>query len=297
VAQALGRRLRLGGVSVLGVWGRRPEAAQGAVDYIGEGEVLSSVTQLRGADRVILAVGDGALEETVRHAAEMGGVREGSLWLHTSGRHDLEPLDPAREAGARIGSLHPVCPIPDRDEGFRQLDGSHAVLQGGDDAREDLEDLSIRAGMISHWMEGGDRVLYHAACAMAANGLTALFDLVSGVMAAAGVPKAAAAQLPDVLMRAALDAIAHEGPMRALSGPAVRGDTGTVADHLQHLSDRRPEALAVYRALLGRAALMALRRGDLDAQQYTSLAAELQFGPAPRGPASRVHPRGGAGDG
>lgn len=279
VAQALGRRLVEGGMELFGVWARRPEAARAAAEFCQGGLVLGSPTELAGADCVLLALSDGILEDRVREAAELGAVRDGSLWIHTSGRHDLEPLAPVVEAGGRIASLHPVCPIPDREEGYRQLGGSHAVLQGGPEVREDLEALVARAGMIAHWAESGDRVLYHAACAMAANGLTALFDVVLGVMSSSGMPKDACRELPMVLMRAALDAIQREGVTKALSGPVVRGDTGTVADHLQHLSDRRPEALPTYRALLGRAALMALRRGDLNAQQYTALAAELQFAP------------------
>ena len=39
----------------------------------------------------------------------------------------------------------------------------------------------------------------------------------------------------------------------ALTGPATRGDAGTVARHLAALGGRRPAALDVYRALLRRA--------------------------------------------
>jgi len=282
VAAALARRLVEAGRDFVGVVGRRPAAVVSCLEFVGAGRRLG-LGALTNADLVVLAVDDCAVGSVQRDSARGGGVRRGSIWLHTSGRHDLGILDGvAGSDGALRGSLHPVCPIPDRDQGYRRMAGAPAVLQGDDGTREALVGLARDAGMAPVWMEHGDRVLYHAACALAANGLTALHDLVASMMTTAGVPGAAAADLPRTLMASALDAVAEQGSLAALSGPAVRGDVGTIADHLQRLAQRRPEALTAYRALMGRAAQMAMRRGDLDAHRYSTLAAELQFAAARR---------------
>jgi predicted short-subunit dehydrogenase-like oxidoreductase (DUF2520 family) len=53
------------------------------------------------------------------------------------------------------------------------------------------------------------------------------------------------------------------GVARSLTGPAPRGDAGTVTAHLAALRADAPEAIAVYRALLDRSVAIAEGRGAL----------------------------------
>jgi len=53
------------------------------------------------------------------------------------------------------------------------------------------------------------------------------------------------------------------GVARALTGPATRGDAGTIAAHLEALGAGAPDALPVYRALLDRSVEIAAARGAL----------------------------------
>jgi predicted short-subunit dehydrogenase-like oxidoreductase (DUF2520 family) len=109
---------------------------------------------------------------------------------------------------------------------------------------------------------GGDRTLYHTACALAANGLTALRAVVDEVFAAAAVLSPAdAAILAQALMAAALQACGEHGPTQALSGPVRRGDTATVTAHRRALRQTAPLHDAVYRALMTAALELARARG------------------------------------
>jgi predicted short-subunit dehydrogenase-like oxidoreductase (DUF2520 family) len=51
------------------------------------------------------------------------------------------------------------------------------------------------------------------------------------------------------LARASLDNVASLGPEAALTGPAARGDAGTVARNLEALSANAPQAIPAYVAL------------------------------------------------
>jgi len=53
------------------------------------------------------------------------------------------------------------------------------------------------------------------------------------------------------------------GVARSLTGPAIRGDAGTVTAHLAALESGAPDALPVYRALLERSVGIAEARGAL----------------------------------
>ena len=73
------------------------------------------------------------------------------------------------------------------------------------------------------------------------------------------------------LARASLDATLALGPGAALTGPAVRGDGGTVQRNLEALSSHAPEAVASYVALARVAGDLAAKAGRLSAEGYSRL--------------------------
>lgn len=270
---ALGRRLHEGGAGLLGFVGRRREAAEAAVAFCGAGRVLT-VADLAAAAAVVLAVGDDDLSVAVA-AGQAAPPRRCSLWLHTSGRHDLGVLAPLAGAGARVGALHPLCPFPDPLQGYRRLPGQPALWIGDPRSGRLLVRLIELAGMRPVAGSEGDRALYHAACALAANGLTALRDLVDQALLQSGVvDAAAAATVGHSLMEAALAACRSEGPAAALSGPVRRGDAATVAAHRAALTRVGAPGEVAYRGLMLRALQIAEARG-LDAARAAAVRAVL----------------------
>ena len=246
VGTAFARRLVGRGVDVLGFVGRDPGRTAAAVAAVGAGAVLAA-HQHASAHVVLFAVGDAELPAAIAAAAAAAPPRPCSLWLHTSGRHGLEVF--AGIPGIRRGLLHPVAPFAEPLRAAETMVGAPGVFVGEPNARRLLRQLCVRLGLVPVEGSPGDRVLYHAACALAANGLTALFAAAQQVFAAAGVVDAAdARRLLDALLQAALRGCAERGPAAALSGPVRRGDAETVAAHLQHLQAAAPAAVPVYRA-------------------------------------------------
>lgn len=72
---------------------------------------------------------------------------------------------PLRNGTVRLGALHPVAPFPDAASGMPKLAGRPALLLGDARARRLLERLAVLLGMQPMHSSGGDRLLYHAACA------------------------------------------------------------------------------------------------------------------------------------
>lgn len=268
------------GCRCLGFAGGSPASARRAIERCGQGAVLDRAAAVR-AHVVLLTPPDSELRAVVRDcaAAAPPGPR---LWLHTSGLFDLDVLAPLRGERVRLGSLHPLCPVPDPTAGVRDLPGKPAVVAGGGKGRL-LELLARRAGLLPVRLEGGiDRAVYHAACALAANGLTALADLVQELLERSGGGDAGRS-LAVALMRAALDSVARAGAAAALSGPVQRGDRHVIERHLRALSSEVPDALPVYRALMERAAQLAGRAGHLAPAQVEAVAALLRQGGADGG--------------
>jgi predicted short-subunit dehydrogenase-like oxidoreductase (DUF2520 family) len=260
VGSAFGQRLHKRGCDLLGFIGPSHRVEQ-AVLFARAGQALDGSAVAR-AHVVVFAVGDEGLALAVATAVRAGPPRSCSLWLHTSGRHDLSVFDPARGHGIRRGSLHPVAPFADAASGLRAMAGAPAVIDGDASSMRLLRRLCELLSLVPVPWAGTDRAAYHAACALAANGLTALYGLCQDVFATAGgFPAEERRRLVDALMEAALRGSSERGAVAALSGPVRRGDADVVAAHVQSLGRLLPAALPTYRALMQRALELAVAAG------------------------------------
>jgi len=259
VGSAFARSFVRAGADVLGFMGRDDARAAAAASSLGAGAALTAGDLVR-AHCVVFAVGDGALADAVA-AAVAGGVRRCSLWLHTSGSHGLSVFEPAHALGVRTGSLHPLAPFPGSLDAA-EIAGAPAVCQGGPRSRSLLARLCRMLELEPIFCEEHDRALYHAACAIAANGAAALHGLAEDVLLrAGGMSTANASRIVGALMSAAVAGAQRHGASASLSGPVRRGDAETVATHRERLSEAAPDALATYDALMARAARMAEQEG------------------------------------
>ena len=278
VGKALGRRMHESGVEVLGFVGRTDASAVAACAFVGQGRPLS-LAELSLAHVVMFSVSDATLADAVRAAVQAAQPRSCSLWIHTSARFDLAVFEPLATKGVRLGALHPVAPFPDAASGHARLSGKPALLIADPRGRRLLLALTQRLGMLPLWCQpGGDRVLYHAACAMAANGLTALRATVDASFAHSGcLSPQDAALAADALMRAALDLCVELGPTAALSGPVVRGDAATLRAHRTSLLAADPALDATYAAMMAACVPLAQARG-LDASRVAETLRALHPG-------------------
>lgn len=272
VGVAFARALASSGCHVLGFVGRDPARAAAAVAAAGIGAVLPAAAHA-SAHVVVFAVGDDDLRAAIAQAADAAPPRPCSLWLHTSGRHGLEAFDGV--PGIRRGILHPATPVPTPAAGGEPLRGALGVLVGDPRAHALLRGLSRRLGLVAIDGHGGNRPLYHAACALAANGLTALFADAASAFAASGVVRDGDGErLVAALMRGALAACEARGPVDGLTGAVRRGDADTVAAHLCELRAHAPQAAAAYLAT-ALAALRLARTAGLDPRRADDVARVL----------------------
>ncbi len=188
------------GMRVVGLHGRDCPPAQAAT----------------GVDVLVIATPDGAIAEVARSVEP----QPGTAVLHLSGSLGLDVLAPHE----RRGSLHPLVPLPTPTIGAARLRSGATFAVAGDPAAGAL--ARALGGRVVE-VEEDRRAAYHAAASIAANHLVALLGQVERVAAAAGLPLDAFAGL----VRSAVDDAFALGPGAALTGPAARGDWGTIARH------------------------------------------------------------------
>ena len=185
------------------------------------------------ADAVLLCVPDHEI------SAAAAAITPGRLVGHCSGATGLGALLP-HEAF----SVHPLMTVTAEGASFA---GAGAAIAGTTPrALELARTLANVLGMVPVEVAEADRPAYHAAASVASNFLITLEAAAERLAAEAGIER----QLLVPLVRATVDNWAELGPERALTGPVARGDDATVERQRAAVSDRAPDLLPLFDALV-----------------------------------------------
>ena len=221
---------------------------------------------------VMLAVPDDVITSVARQLATLGSVSHRHVVLHCSGLHGRAALAPLASSGAALGSLHPLMTFTSADGEPSVLAGTPAVIEG--DARaaaaaRALAELLQMTPIVELAEEA--KPGYHAGAVFAANYLVVLASIAERLAADAGADSSSKA-LYVPLMRRAVENVASNGAVGALTGPVMRGDIGTIALHLAALEGHDRELYATF----ARMALELARDAGLDAHAADAVAALLE---------------------
>ncbi|HEX2032424.1 MAG TPA: DUF2520 domain-containing protein [Actinomycetota bacterium] len=226
----------------------------------------------RAAEVVLLAVPDDAIAEACAEVA--AAVAPGRAVAHLSGSVGLDALALAGAAGAATLSIHPLQTFPGVEEALERLPGSAvAVTADTDEGRALGERLARDAGGRPFPVEDRWKPLYHAAAVFASNYLVVVLGIAEEAFAAAGLEDPRGAFGP--LARASVDNALALGAEAALTGPAARGDRGTIRRNLEALSEHVPGAVPAYVVLARGAAGLARDAGRLDEEGRRRIEEEL----------------------
>jgi len=208
------------------------------------------------ADVVFLCVPDGAVAEVC------GSLpwRSGQLAVHAAGALELDVLAQAADAGAHVGSLHPVMVLHRGSGGPDVLRGATATIEGDAAAESWLtafgEDLGLRPVTI----EPGQRPLYHLSAALTGGLLTGLLADAASLWTALGHDAAAGAAALGPMVQQAGRMLEAHGADGVVMGPAARGDVGTIQRHIDAIKAQAPQLLPMYRELVR----SSMRNSNLD---------------------------------
>lgn len=240
---------------------RDARAARESRRIIGRGRAATALAAAAGAKGlVVIAVPDDAVGRVASALARAGGPWADRIVLHTSGLIPSAALGPLARRGASTASLHPFQAFPRKDLPASIFTGITWGLEGDTAAVEAAERIvrSLRGRVLL--LAAKDKALYHAAGVLASNALVALEWTAAGLLERAGLDAEAAAETLRPLLQGTLQNVKSLGLEKALTGPILRGDLGTVRRHLEAL-EGAPEAKDVYAALGKRILALAARRG------------------------------------
>ena len=255
--------LEAAGHQVVGISGRE-ETRRRASTHLPGAPFLEPAEAAAAAELVVIGTPDDVIEPTAETLAGAAAVGHGTWVVHLSGSLGLDVLRPAVAAGARVLAFHPLQTFPDVESALARLPGcAIAVTATAEEGYLLGEGLAGDLGSVPFRLADELRPIYHAAAVFASNYLVTASAIAESLFAAAGVPDPARAMAP--LQRATLDNVERLGAAGALTGPAVRGDAGTIRRNLEALDRHAPELIASYVAMARATLDLAERSGRLPA--------------------------------
>lgn len=197
-----------------------------------------------------LCVPDGAIATVaaslVERRRELGRGLDGQIVLHSSGVLTVEALARASEAGAQVGSVHPLMTFPTRRP--VSLAGVPFAVESSPGLRRKLFALVRLLGGEPFRIDSPNKILYHAAAMLASPLLLSALVAAQQTAMLAGLSAKQAARLLSPLAASTLHNFVAGGPVASFSGPIARGDTATIQLHLRALA-KHPILAGAYRAL------------------------------------------------
>lgn len=230
VGAVLGAALRGAGHTIVGAYARS-EASMERLENLLPGVPAAEIKDISvAADMILLAVPDDELGPLVDGMARLGLFRQGHLVVHVAGRYGTSVLAPAVQSGAIALALHPAMTFTGTSLDLKRLIDCPIAVTGNAMFLPIGEALAVEMEGRAVVVAEEDRGLYHAALCHGANHVVTLVTQAMRMLEAAGIEDPGGYLGP--LVEASLDGALRSGEA-LLTGPVVRGDAGTVADHLQ----------------------------------------------------------------
>jgi predicted short-subunit dehydrogenase-like oxidoreductase (DUF2520 family) len=253
---ALGRALRKSGYTIAAIGGRNPDNVRNLADELGAKACQSPATAIDLADLTIVAVPDDVILPLATDMAESLCSAAGKAAVHLSGAQDRSALRPLAQQGSlRTGVFHPLQTFRRGPDAVQNVAGTYFGIDADTLLRDQLMQLARDVHGHPFDLSGIDLGLYHAAAVFAANYPITLLAEAITLAVEAGLDGDTARKGMTTLLAGAVNNLRDLPPADAITGPASRGDQGTIERHLEALK-HDPELQRLYRLLAERTKLL-----------------------------------------
>lgn len=241
-----------------------PTPPREAAEFIGAGSAASLETKPKVANIWLLSCPDDQINAAAEWLCNARVIQPGNLVFHCSGSLSSQALAPLAHQGALIASVHPAHAFADPEKSLTTFAGTLCCAEGDEGALARLKPLFGAIGGQWQPLDADRKALYHAATVAASNYLVTTLHLAKTLATSAGLDDHRARVLLAPLATQALDNALKMASTDALTGPISRGDSATIENHWQALSEDKARQ-ALYHSLAR--ATLALAREQSFANQ------------------------------
>jgi predicted short-subunit dehydrogenase-like oxidoreductase (DUF2520 family) len=276
VGTVLGRVLVEEGARITAVVSRSRSSARSAAAYLRCRTWADALTAIPPeTDIVFITTPHDAVRGVASLLARLEGLnfrRMGAC--HASGMLSAAVLRPLEERGCAVFSFHPLQTFPRSFPPGRIVPLARGIWYGVDGTGRALRFARrLGRGLCGRVIEipPEERELYHAACVVASNHLTALLAALEEMYGRVrGEDHPSLGPFRPILQATLLNVLATS-PASALSGPVARGGVETVEKHLESVRRSVPVLLPYFTRMTMETVRLAVARGSLTPERRAAL--------------------------
>lgn len=219
---------------------------------------------------IFLTVPDRAIEKTAEKLATIDMDFSGYTVVHCSGSQSSSILKSVQNKGAEVASFHPIQTFVSSSSPS-DLQGIYFDIEGKSASIEVLQNIANYLGSNVIEISTKEKRYLHAASVMASNYVIALMESAGQIAAEGGLNKEKAQKALLPLMQKSVANISkNEHLADALSGPVARGDSSTIAEHV-NLPEQNKRLSALYKSLGAVLVQMMEEEGEISAEKIKEM--------------------------
>lgn len=285
VGSLLGALLQTSGLyQIQQLYSRRRAKAQAARELIGAGDVITRISDIALADSYCLSVSDDAIATVCAQLVlalkpKLANCASSSMPLlfHCSGALASQTaLESAVKKAFLIGSLHPAFSISDVEQAIRSFPGAVCSIESPCvDVCEVLKvmvgAIGGRAIILKSNIKPEQKLLYHAALVIAGNYTSVLIQSALTLLHSLNIDEKEGLALLKPLLMPMIERLFDQGPVKASTGPIVRGECELLKQQIKVLTEFDPSLGELYQQLGKRLVSIVERQGELTPKVLSQL--------------------------
>jgi len=266
VGTAIGYLLKKAGYEIVAIADKSAAALRRAQSYTGGKAYRKPQEILHEADCILITTPDDIILSVCKDIA-LSPLIKGKYIFHMSGAGGLDLLEPAKKAGAAVASIHPLQSFSSIDNAIQNIPSSYFGITADAKAKTRAETIVLALGGKPIYISSKQKSLYHAAACVASNYLVSLLNVVESIYQSIGISEKDAKKAYLPLIYGSLKNIELSGSIQALTGPIVRGDSGTIQKHVDAINANLPQYASLYSSLGLVTVNLARKKGTLNLRQ------------------------------
>lgn len=261
VGSAFGHYLKDRGLEVIGYYSKSKESAINAAKFTGT-NYFELKELVNNCEYIFITTPDDYISE-VWSKLKSFNLQDKKIF-HMSGSISSSIFDDIDNFKAYGYSLHPLFPFSDKNS-YIGLDKAVFTIEG--------KNLAIIKGLLTvskinyFKITPEQKVKYHAGAVFASNYIVALVKIAKVLFLECGIPEEEALNAIYPMAIGTINSILEKGIEKALTGPIVRGDIGTVMKHQEALTEFKNVYEVLGKVVLG----IAIENKSLDSESIKSM--------------------------
>lgn len=235
VGFSVGKYLKNKNIEVIGYFSRSENSSLEASLFTNTKNYLDLKSLVKESDTIIISTPDAQIKEVWNQIKEMS--IKNKIICHLSGSLSSNIFSNINEYGAYAYSIHPMYPINDKYNSYKDLNDAFITIEGNEEYINYVESFIKKLGNKTKIIRSHDKSLYHASSVIVSNLFIGLMSISIDSLKKYGFKEEEAIKALYPLINSNIRNINEYGLINSLTGPIERSDYQTILNHISKLEE------------------------------------------------------------